>query len=268
MPAKPGKEQSLLRRFLSVYEGDSWADADCDWLDERLDGAVELVAVRKSDGMTLAIEHTLIQPYPREKEDFARFHAAFLRGEGDPSLIEPGAALYVNVPAGALQPGDDWNATAERVWDCIRRNKHTIPDEWSRLDCPISSGRTLTLQVNRVPMTDDPGLTLIRRYGDFDLAGTVGTALETKLPKLAATKAQRRMLVLERDQWQVDHGRIAAELDRRRQGCPLLRSVDEIWIAETHEAGRIVLFDHVRPEHKYAPIYTFVGERLISRHDR
>ena len=47
-----------------------------DWVDEHENGAVELIA-RKSDGTTLAIEHTLIQPYPLEKEDFARFDRAF-----------------------------------------------------------------------------------------------------------------------------------------------------------------------------------------------
>ena len=57
MPAKPGKEQPLLKRFISVYEKLTWAEADCDWVDEREDGAVELIA-RRSDGATLAIEHT------------------------------------------------------------------------------------------------------------------------------------------------------------------------------------------------------------------
>lgn len=69
MPATPGKERPLLERFLSVYENDTWADSRRDWVDEREDGAVELIATRKGDSATLAIEHTVIQPYPREKED-------------------------------------------------------------------------------------------------------------------------------------------------------------------------------------------------------
>jgi hypothetical protein len=268
MPAKPGKEQHLLRRFLSVYDQDSWADAHYDWLDERQDGAVELLATRKGDGVTLAIEHTLIQPYPREKEDFARFRSAFLSGDEDPSLVEPGAALYIDLPAGALQPGDDWKAIAAHVRDCIRHNKHAFPEELSTFDCLIDSGRVIVLQVDRVPVSGDPGITLIRRYGDFDLATTVGTALETKLPKLVETVAQRRILMLERDQIQVKHGKIAAEIERHRPGCPLLALVDEIWIAETHEDGRIALFEPVRPEHRYSPVYTFVGDVLHSRRDR
>lgn len=95
MPAKSGKERPLLQRFLSVYDRDTWADAHCDWVDEREDGAVELVATRKSDGTTLAIEHTVIQPYPREKEDFARFNRAVMHDASDPSLVVRGTILFV-----------------------------------------------------------------------------------------------------------------------------------------------------------------------------
>lgn len=69
MPAPPGKERPLLTRFLRAYEAGSWANASLDWVDERLDSAVELVATRSSDGATLAIEHTVIQPHSREKAD-------------------------------------------------------------------------------------------------------------------------------------------------------------------------------------------------------
>ena len=218
--------------------------------------------------MTLAIEHTLIQPYPKEKEDFARFRSVFDGFDEDPSLVVPGSALYVNVPAGALQAGEDWRAVAEQVRDCIRRHKEVIPEELSTLDCVTATGRTIVLQVSRDPMPGDPGLTLVRRYGDFDLAATVDNALATKLPKLVATVAGRRLLMLERDQWQVPHNSIAAEIERLRPTRQLLQSVDEIWIAETHEPGRIVLFEPVRPNHRYSPVYTFAGDRLISRHDQ
>jgi hypothetical protein len=98
MPAKPGKERSLLTRFLIAYEKGAWANAKHDWVDEHLDGAVELIATRPSDGVTIAIEHTVIQPHPREKEDFARFQRAFTGHDGDPSLRLSDSFLYVNVP--------------------------------------------------------------------------------------------------------------------------------------------------------------------------
>ena len=73
--------------------------------------------------------------------------------------------------------------------------------------------------------------------------------------------------MLERDQWHVDHAAIAAELECLRCDFPLLASVDEIWIAETHDNRHIVLFDLVRPNRRYAPVYTFAGERLLGRRD-
>jgi hypothetical protein len=267
MPAKPGKERSLLERFISVYENDSWANADCDWIDERQDGAVELIATRKSDRTTLAIEHTVIQPYGREKEDFARFDRAFTPGAADGSLDVPGAILYIDLPAGTLRPGDDWNTIADSVRECIRAKKQTLPEGYSRLQCPLTDGRTAELQVLRQSTPGDKGQTIIRRYGPFDLASTVRTALEKKLPKLLATKTNKHLLMLERDQWHVNHTAIRAELERFRGPFPLLASA-EIWIAETHENRRIVLFDPVLPGRAYDPVFTFVGDVLLSRHDR
>lgn len=263
MPATPGKERSLLTRFMRAYERGAWADASCDWVDERLDGAVELVATRSSDGATLAIEHTVIQPHPREKADLARFQRVFTPCDSDPSLRLSDSFLYVNVPIDALQRGEDWNAVAREVCDCIRAKKDTLPEGWSELRCATSVGRELLLQARRVkdPSAKDY-LTLIRRYGQFDVEETVRIALEKKLPKLAATNVQRRVLMLERDQWHLDHTAIGAAVEAHRPFFPQLASVDEIWIAETHDSRHIVLFDPLFPGRGYAPVYTFSGDTL------
>lgn len=135
MPSKHGKEHYLIARFLKAYEHGSWADAELDWLDERQDGAVELVAKRGSDGVTLAIEHTVIQPHPQEKEDFAKFRRTFPADITDPTLEIPHGFLYVDVPFGALQRGTDWSTLAERILAAIRLNKDSIPDGQSELRC-------------------------------------------------------------------------------------------------------------------------------------
>jgi hypothetical protein len=119
------------------------------------------------------------------------------------------------------------------------------------------------LQTRRVK---DPNakeyLTLIRRYGPFDVEGTIRTALEKKLPKLLATDVQRRLLMFERDQWHLDHTCLAAAVQALRPHFQDLKSVDEIWIAETHDNRHIVLFEPLLPGREYAPVYTFVGETL------
>lgn len=263
VPAKPGKEQSLLTRFLRAYDKGTWADASLDWVDERIDGAVELVATRLSDGATLAIEHTIIQPHPREKEDFARFsRSSFSKSDRHPSIEIPQSFLFVNVPIDTLQRGQDWDATAGAVHECIRRNKHSIPEGRSELRCLVA-GNEITLQLELVrDESQQDGRTIIRRYGDFDVRATVRTALEKKLPKLAGTEAQKRLLMFERDQWHLSHHNIAAQVYDLRADFPLLASIDELWIAETHDNRTIVLFEPLVKGRRYAPVYTFVGETL------
>jgi hypothetical protein len=262
MPAKPGKEQYLIGRFLRAYEHGSWSDAALDWLDERQDGAVELVATRHADGVTLAIEHTIVQPHPQEKEDFAKFVRTFPHNIDDPSLEVESGFLYVNVPLGALQRGSDWKAVAQSVLDSIRRDKDSIPEGDSELGC-LCGSREFVLKTRLVKdRSSRKGKTIIRRYGDFDLAGTVRTALATKLPKLVRTPAMRRLLMLERDQWQLDPVALAKEVELCRPEFPTMASVDEFWIAETHEDRRIALFEPVLPGRGYAPVYFFVGDKL------
>jgi hypothetical protein len=222
-----------------------------------------VVATRASDGITLAIEHTVIQPHPREKEDFARFsRSSFITDDRDESLEIPQSFLHVNVPIDTLQRGQDWSAVAHNVHECIRRSKDSIREGRSELLCSVGSDEiTLHVELVRDPSQSECR-TLIRRYGEFDVRTTVRTALENKLPKLVGTKAHKRLLMLERDQWHLNHGAIAAQIEDQRVDFPQLALIDEIWIAETHDDRHIVLFDPVVPGQGYAPVYTFSGDTL------
>jgi len=72
MPARsPKADQEFVRLFVSAYDDFPWNDVDIKWLDQEYEGAVEARATRKSDGMTLAIEHTLIEPFVGDKSDAA-----------------------------------------------------------------------------------------------------------------------------------------------------------------------------------------------------
>ena len=97
MPTVFRRENTFIERFLSAYENHSWADAEIRWLDQETDSAVEALATRKSDRETLAIEHTIIEPFVKEKEDFAFFEAAFLKIEQDTTLLVPGRWVQVFV---------------------------------------------------------------------------------------------------------------------------------------------------------------------------
>jgi len=74
--------------LLSAYENDSWKTASLSWVEEKEDGAVEVIAT-KADRVKLALEHTLIQPFVGEKFDSEKFIKAFGRIEKNPALMIP-----------------------------------------------------------------------------------------------------------------------------------------------------------------------------------
>src|SRR5438552_15619191 len=75
MPTRPSREDDFIGPFLSAYEDGNWADSEATKPDaiDRINPAVDKLATRKSDGRTLAIEHTIIEPFIGDKEDFAFF---------------------------------------------------------------------------------------------------------------------------------------------------------------------------------------------------
>jgi hypothetical protein len=102
MPARPERdEQVFIRLFVSAYENFAWADAKIKRLDEEIDGAIEALITR-ADGQTMAIEHTLIEPFVGDKRDYAMFEPAFLRIEEDKSLAIPDTGIRIFVPVGIL----------------------------------------------------------------------------------------------------------------------------------------------------------------------
>ena len=71
-------EDKTIDLFLSVYENRSWAEPLSKSIspERTVDGGVERLATRIRDGQTLAIEHTLIEPFIGDKTDF---HSHFKR---------------------------------------------------------------------------------------------------------------------------------------------------------------------------------------------
>jgi hypothetical protein len=239
MPTKPRREDTLITLFLSVYEDDTWSGCKIDSIDQRQDAAVEAVATR-SDGRTLAIEHTLIEFFSGERTDLERFKP-FLRIQSDQSLSIPGKIIYVNVPRGVLDglKSKEQDRVVNSVHDWLRVNIRALASGESMHTCQIdASGTAVATDVDlQVSVTEDPGFEgappLIRRYGPVNVAETVEKALMAKLPKLVGTVADKRILMLERSQWSLSEKDIHDEIERRRLTFPDLAKVDEVWIVET-----------------------------------
>src|SRR5579883_750164 len=188
------REDPFIKLFLSAYEDYSWADAELlkpDAID-RTNPAVDQVAKRKSDGRTLAIEHTIIEPFVQEKEDFASFAKSdFTDIEKDQSLLVPCIWIEVFVPVGALrnQPPAARAAIVQSVHDWLRTNRLTLPEGNSQQPCPIkgASGKapgeiTLTVRVTALRRGDnaEPGALHVRRQ---QVGNDLGDVVEKALKK-------------------------------------------------------------------------------------
>jgi len=252
MPVKSErKERLLIKLLLSAYEYDTWKSCTLDWLEDRYDGAPEVLAT-KSDGTTLALEHTLIQPFVDEKVDSHRFLTAFRRIENHPALVVPERKLKVLIPVGALPVGHPWDTIGEEALSWLIANHANLPEGLSART--ISVGRSskngpLALLV-RTEITQLPGLPgychMWRDQVPGDLGDNVEKALRTKLLKLVSTPANKRILLFECDQI-LSSNHIYDEVVKRHSTFSDLVHIDEIWFADTagYETENCVSFEFI-----------------------
>lgn len=245
---KPEKrEYAFIRQFVSAYENGSWADAEHTQPDQidRSRQAVEWFAKRRSDGKTLAIEHTIIEPFAGEKSDFATFSAAFLEIEQDAGLRVPGRGIVVFVPVGVLdkKEKEERYAVVRSVHSWIKSHRLTFSEGTAQHSCSVTGipGKapfdiTCSVKVIRLEHGDyaESGILNIRRQ---QIAATldkvIDKALRKKVPKLVNTGADKRILLLERQHMILTPKQIHAEIDKRRPDFTALAFVDEIWFLET-----------------------------------
>lgn len=252
MPTVMRRENDIIKRFLRGYDGKFWSGAKIDLLDTRMDKAVEVLATRPSDGLRLAIEHTIIEPFVGEKGDFAEFlKAGFLSLEQDQSLHVPGTWIRVDVQVGAIHGHPTTaaqRAIISGVRDWIVKNRTTLPRGHSDHTCTVTlpAGQTLQfrLHARRVPLRE-PMLSIRRLQVEQNLGRVIEKALANKLPKLINTPADRRILMLERQHMNLYPASILAEIQKRAAMFPDVAKVDEIWFVETmgYDTESILYFE-------------------------
>lgn len=236
-------EDKLINLFLTVYEDCSWAgELSAKVSPERtVDGGVEMLATRASDGQKLAIEHTLIEPFVGEKTDFHSHYQELARQlKADESLQVPGFSIALEAPVHVLPRGSDWQAIINDVRLWLRAESQSFPQEkvLRACPCPHHPEGKLVFQVSTTPL-DDPSekFLIVHRYGELRIGESVEKALRNKLRKLARAEADKRLLILERDQPWVHPKQIFEEVERLRPSFSDLAVVDEIWIADTATFG-------------------------------
>jgi hypothetical protein len=268
MPATPGKdEQVFIRLFVSAYENFAWAESKIDPLDEQVEGAIEALITR-ADGQTMAIEHTLIEPFVGERRDLAMFEPAFQGIKDDQSLAVPYTDITIYVPVGILdgQKPAKRDVIVEAVHSWIANNRLNLLEGTHEYQCEIRGMSSVTLTVKRSKYNLPQGVVLVgRQQVANDLDKVIKKALLKKLPKLVETKADRHVLFLERDRFNFFPDLIFTEIERQRSNFPLLERVDEIWHVETifYKQGGYVDFQLLKGDQLLATM-TFENGKLVG----
>lgn len=241
MPTKPRREDLFIKTFVSAYENLSWADAELFWVDQQQDRGVEVVATRKSDGKTLAIEHTVAEPFVGEIEDFnVFFKPSFLKLNEDKSLIVPDRWIQVFVPVRTME-GHKRKETSKGIVEAVREWISTeapnTADGQHDYQCPVRGvpgvvdfDITLTVTTKNVK----PGSVHVRRQQvKDDFPDVIRNIMERKVKKLANQPADKRVLILERQHRNLTPEMIMAEIAKQAPSHPDMALIDEVWTLET-----------------------------------
>ena len=271
MPAKQERyEEVLIRLFVSAYENFAWAGSNIEYPDKKIDGAIDGL-IKRADGETMAIEHTLIEPFVGDKRDYAAFEKAFLRIENDESLAVPDTGTIVYVPVGILdgQKPAKRNVIVESIHSWIANNRLYLSEGTHGYQCDVPGMPSVTLTVKRnkfgLPRSNQGSVLVRRQQVTNNLDRVIEKALRMKLPKLVNTKGDRHVLLLERDQLTFDPDLIFAEIERQGANSPLLEKIDEIWHVETifYKQGGYVDFELWKGDQLLATI-AFENETLVG----
>ena len=271
MPAGPKREDNIIRTFLSAHEDKFWEGIEPEFPDKTKDGGID--AYIEKDRRSLAIEHTLIEPFVGERDDLAQFWPAFEKIQEDRSLSVPDRITNINVPVGTLKnrKGKAGEVIVDGIHDWLKSNMNLFPDGWSDQTCAVAlSGKAplnviLTVEVISTP--EFSAFKIARQQVKTDLNKVVEKALSMKLPKLIRAEADKRILMLERQHGNLFPQQILDEIEKLRLSMPDLGHVDDIWLVETiaYEREGILFFYRYDSNSKLTGQISAVNGNVRSR---
>lgn len=162
---------------------------------------VDAICVDAGSGKCMAVEHTRIQAFPGEKADNAMFERLLGPLDRHPKLLEPGINTWLSIPVGSISKGLDWQSLQSELLEYLRNHLPSLSIGGHRLEF-VSGDFRLPLmvvrQLNRQP--GHPGNFLVSRQRPLPSnRDVIAKAFNDKLPKLAAAKADVRILLFEQD---------------------------------------------------------------------
>ena len=216
--------------YNKLYGANYWVDSYPDELDRTTESIDALC--KNSEGRTLGLEHTRIEAFPGEMTDNARFMEVLGKLEKDPSLAEIGVQTSASIEVGAIPKGISWDTLATDLAAFLSQHvfglalgSHTLVFVQGAISIP--------LRIDKMAhRPGQPGSFLVgRNWPGKSNEPTVRKAFEEKLPKLKASNANIKVLLLEQNSvagavWSDVHKYFAS------QGLPAWMP-DEMWMLWT-----------------------------------
>jgi hypothetical protein len=230
------RDRELVIEFVRAYNyahGSSFKTESWPEDEHRNKPAVEAVA--RDGNRLMAIEHTLAQPFVDERRDSAIFMRVMAPIETDESLPQRGYDITVSTDVGAIPTRVDWDRSGTIIRDWLRREIPSFPEGISSHSVP---GLDFELEISIEKIFDDtpgsPGSIFVMRNAPADtLPKVLDTALRQKLPKLSATPADVKILLLERADFLGGYSRFGIALQQFLKEEFVGLKLDEIWLVNT-----------------------------------
>lgn len=232
---KTTPDKNVIEHWLRLYNhltGSTFRVTD--WPDKDSSKKNVDATCADSGGATLAIEHTLIEPFLEERGDRVQFMETLATLEHSPALAQTGWWYSASLPVGSVPNGIDWTDVPKELLKQLPGILPGLP-EGNHL-IPVSTAKwAVNLHVSKRHLSSGgPGkFHTARVYPGDPGAELVMRALRKKAPKLAVADGDRKLLLLEQDSVA---GWVPDQFEKVR-GDPetnqLLAGVDEVWLALT-----------------------------------
>jgi len=251
-------DKEVIQHWLQLYNHLTGASYSVeDWPDSDSSKKNVDALCRDAGGHTLAIEHTLIEPFVGEKSDAARFMRTLATLENHPSLIQPGYMFIASQAIGSVPTGVNWNDIPKELLKQLPGILPTLPEGEKEVTVRTENCE-LVLHIQKLRLRpSDPGKFLTgRRYPGDPGPKLVIRALANKIPKLSASSAEKKILLLEKDA-------VAGTIENQFEQVPedheiknLLLDIDEVWSANTAglECENVIFTNLVMPRFDRATI--------------
>jgi hypothetical protein len=155
---KSHRDKNVIEYWLRLYNRLTGASFEVkDWPDK--DSSKENIDAicRDNDEHTLAIEHTLIEPFAGEKRDAARFAKTLEPLENHPSLLQLGYMFLVSQPVRSVPTGINWGDIPKELLRQLPSILPTLPEGDSEVALRTERWG-LDLQIQKLRLRpDDPG---------------------------------------------------------------------------------------------------------------